>query len=149
MRNDARRRVLVIDDQPEVCARLQKVLQRSGYWVSTAWTGEDGLELLQKESVDLIIVDKNLPRMHGGEVILNARKLRPQLAVILMSASPEPFSIPPERFHGYLAKPFKSLKAVEEAVKQALEAADAARLGFGERFNQVFDGLVATAKKRL
>src|SRR5205814_9162177 len=114
------KRILVIDDQPEVCSLLKKVLEREGrYQVVTAFTGEDGLAALAKEPIDLMIVDKNLPRMHGGEVIVHARKKLPQLAVILITAFPEPFSLPPERLDGYLAKPFKNLKAIEDAVPAA------------------------------
>ena len=145
------KKVLVVDDQPEVCSLVQKVLERVGYVVKTAWTGEEALDLLKKEPVDCVIVDKNLPRMHGGEVIVQARKLLPNVAVILITAFPEPFSLPPERLDGYLAKPFKSLKTIEEAVAQALESSDAARRRFElrDRLNQVVADLKPGAKKRI
>jgi CheY-like chemotaxis protein len=145
------RRILVVDDAPEVLDLLKKVLGRAGYEVETAGTGEEGLELLQKQPVDLIIVDKNLPRMHGGEVITQARRILPQVAVILITAFPEPFSLPPERLDGYLAKPFKSLKAIEEAVTAALESSTAAkrRWELRDRLNQVVAELRPGTKKRL
>ena len=145
------KRILVIDDAPEVCSLVKKVLDRAGYAVITAGTGEEGLELLAKDPVDLIIVDKNLPRMHGGEVIVHARKKLPQVAVILITAFPEPFSLPPERLDGYLAKPFKSLKTIEEAVAQALESSDAARrrTALRDRLNQVVAELKPGPKKRI
>ncbi len=148
---EAPKKILIVDDQPEVCSLVQKVLQRVGYDVKTAWSGEDAVELLKKESVDLVIVDKNLPRMHGGEVIVQARKLHPNIAVILITAFPEPFSLPPERLDGYLAKPFKSLKTIEEAVAQALESSEAARRRFElrDRLNQVVAELKPGAKKRI
>ena len=145
------KRILIVDDQPEVCSLVQKVLERAGYEVLTAWTGEDALELMKQQPVDLLIVDKNLPRMHGGEVIVHARKLLPQVAVILITAFPEPFSLPPERLDGYLAKPFKSLKAIEEAVAQAIENGEAARRRFElrDRLNQVVAELKPGTKKRI
>jgi CheY-like chemotaxis protein len=146
------KRILVIDDQPEVCSLLKKVLEREArYQVLTAGTGEDGLAVLAKEPIDLMIVDKNLPRMHGGEVIVHARRKFPQLAVILITAFPEPFSLPPERLDGYLAKPFKNLKAIEDAVSAALESSEAARrrTALRERLNQVVAELKPGAKKRL
>jgi CheY-like chemotaxis protein len=145
------RRILVIDDEPEVCSLLRKVLERGGYQVQTSGTGEEGLELLAKEPVDLIIVDKNLPRMHGGEVIVQARKKQPEVAVILITAFPEPFSLPPERLDGYLAKPFKSLKAIEEAVAQAIESSEAAhrRHVLRDKLNQVVSELTPGAKRRV
>jgi two-component system response regulator YesN len=145
------RRILVVDDAPEVLDLLKKVLGRAGYEVETAGTGEEGLELLKQRPVDLVIVDKNLPRMHGGEVITQARRLLPQVAVILITAFPEPFSLPPERLDGYLAKPFKSLKAIEEAVAAALESSLAAkrRWELRDRLNQVVAELRPGTKKRL
>jgi two-component system response regulator YesN len=145
------RRILVVDDAPEVLDLLKKVLGRAGYEVETAGTGEEGLELLKLRPVDLIIVDKNLPRMHGGEVITQARRVLPQVAVILITAFPEPFSLPPERLDGYLAKPFKSLKAIEEAVAAALESSLAAkrRWELRDRLNQVVAELRPGTKKRL
>jgi CheY-like chemotaxis protein len=144
-------KILVIDDQVEVCELLRKVLARSGHQVVTAGSGEEGLELLENDPVDLLIVDKNLPRMHGGEVIVRARKLLPQIAVILITAFPEPFSLPPERLDGYLAKPFKSLKSIEEAVGAALEASSAARrrLELRGRLSQAVADLAPRAKKRI
>lgn len=145
------KRILVIDDQPEVCSLVQKVLQRAGYEVVTAGSGEDGLALLEHQPIDLIIVDKNLPRMHGGEVIVHARRKLPQIAVILITAFPEPFSLPPERLDGYLAKPFKSLKTIEDAVTAALESSDAARRRFElrDRLNAVVAELKPGPKKRI
>lgn len=147
----AGKRILVVDDQPEVCSLVRKVLERLSYEVLTAFTGEDALEVMKKEQIDLLIVDKNLPRMHGGEVIIHARKLQPNVAVILITAFPEPFSLPPERLDGYLAKPFKSLKTIEEAVAAALESSEAARRRFElrDRLNQVVAELKPGAKKRL
>jgi CheY-like chemotaxis protein len=146
------KRILVIDDQPEVCGLVKKVLERSPqYQVFTAHTGEDGLAVLDKQPIDLIIVDKNLPRMHGGEVIVHARKKLPQVAVILITAFPEPFSLPPERLDGYLAKPFKSLKTIEESVASALESSEAARrrTQLRDRLSQVVAELTPGAKKRI
>jgi CheY-like chemotaxis protein len=144
------RRVLVVDDQIEVCELVKKVLVRAGYLVDSAGTGEEALEMLAKQPVDVVIVDKNLPRMHGGEVITQARRLLPDLAVILITAFPEPFALPPERLDGYLAKPFKSLKAIEEAVAAALESSLAAkrRWELRDRLNQVVADLRPGAKKR-
>lgn len=123
---------------------------RAGYLVDSAGSGEEALERLKTQSVDVVIVDKNLPRMHGGEVITQARRLLPDVAVILITAFPEPFSLPPERLDGYLAKPFKSLKAIEEAVATALESSVSAkrRWELRDRLNQVVAELTPGAKKR-
>jgi CheY-like chemotaxis protein len=147
----AQKRILVVDDDPEICELLGKVLGRAGHEVVSAGTGEEAVELMKQQTVDLAIVDKNLPRMHGGEVIIQARRLQPHVAVILITAYPEPFSLPPERLDGYLAKPFKNLQAVEEAVAAALDSSEAARRRFElrDKLTQVVAELKPGAKKRL
>ncbi len=147
---NAAKRILVIDDDLEINELVGKVLIRAGYQVKTATNGEDGLALLDGFQPDLMIVDKNLPRMHGAEVIREARKRMPFVSVILITAFPEPFSLGQERLNGYLGKPFKSLKAIEDAVTQALDSADDIRRReeLKTRLSQVVAELTPGAKKR-
>ena len=144
------KRVLVIDDDVEINELVGKVLVRAGYQVKTAANGEEGLALLTEFPADLIIVDKNRPRMHGAEVIREARRRFPFIAVILITAFPEPFALGQERLNGYLGKPFKSLKAIEDAVIQALESAEEIKLRdeLKSRLSQVMADLAPGAKKR-
>ena len=144
------KRILVIDDDVEINELVAKVLVRAGYEVRAATTGEDGLVMLNTFPADLLIVDKNLPRMHGGEVIVQARRRFPFVAVILITAFPEPFALGPERLNGYLAKPFKSLKAIEEAVIAALDSAEDLRRReeLKVRLSQVVAELTPGPKKR-
>ena len=144
------KRILVIDDDIEINELVAKVLVRAGYDVRTTTTGEDGLAILDTFTADLMIVDKHLPRMHGGEVIVQARRRFPGVAVILITAFPEPFAMGPERLNGYLAKPFKSLKAIEEAVLAALDSAEDLRKReeLRVRLSQVVAELTPGPKKR-
>lgn len=115
-------RVLVIDDEPDVCELLGKVLARAGYDVVTAHTGEAGLQALDDGAIACLVVDKLLPHMGGLEVMAEARRRQPGLPVVLVTAHPEPFSLGDERPDAVLAKPFKNLAAVEDAVRAAIEA---------------------------
>lgn len=114
-------RILAVDDEEAVTLLLHRVLTRSGYAVMTAATGEEALALLEKDPVDLLLVDKSLPRMSGFEVISQARARHPDMAVAMITAHPEPFTAAQERLDGYLAKPFKNLAVIDEMVKNALE----------------------------
>lgn len=94
----------------------------------TASSGEEGLQILDKQGpVDLLIVDKNLPRMHGLEFVRRARTKLPRVPVIVITAAPEAMTGISERIEGYLAKPFRSLDALREAVAQAFERNRVAR----------------------
>lgn len=142
-------RVLVIDDEPDVRELIARVLIRAGHEVALAADGEAGLAQLDAFAADLLIVDKTLPRMHGGEVIARARQKLPHVAVMMITASSEPFSLGPERLDAYLAKPFRSLQAIEEAALSALEAAAGARkrIELKERLSQVVADLAPIRKK--
>lgn len=114
-------RIVVIDDEPAVCELIGKVLIRAGREVLIANTGEAGLELLAANEVHCLVVDKMLPQMNGLEVVAEVRRRWPKVAIVLVTAHPEPFNLDTERPEVVLAKPFKNLAAVEEAVREALE----------------------------
>ncbi len=61
-------KILVVDDQPINVQLLKRKLEREGIQVSTAYTGQDALELVQREKPDLILLDVMMPDMDGIEV---------------------------------------------------------------------------------
>lgn len=115
-------RIVVIDDEAEVCELIGKVLIRAGHEVLIAHTGEAGMALLENHEIHCLVVDKLLPQMGGLEVVAAVRRRWPSIAIVLVTAHPEPFNLDAERPEVVLAKPFKNLAAVEEAVREALEA---------------------------
>ena len=120
-------RIVVIDDEAEVCELIGKVLIRAGHEVLVAGSGEAGLVLLEAHEVHCLVVDKLLPKMNGLEVVSAVRRRWPAVAIVLVTAHPEPFNLDAERPEVVLAKPFKNLAAVEDAVREALETHAAAR----------------------
>lgn len=122
-------RVLIIDDDAEVCALLGRVLMRAGYDVVTATSGEAGLQVLVQGPVGCLVVDKLLPGLGGLEVMAEARRRQPGLPVVLVTAHPEPFALGDERPDAVLNKPFKDIATIEETVRAALEAKATGRLG--------------------
>jgi signal transduction histidine kinase/CheY-like chemotaxis protein len=75
--------VLVIDDDAAVRSLIVECLQILGYEVRQAEDGETGLRLLEERPPDLLMVDFIMPKLNGAEVIEYARKLVPDLPVIL------------------------------------------------------------------
>jgi len=79
--------VLVVDDSPTVRRMLEWTLKPSGFRILHAADGIHALEILRAETVDLAIVDLNMPRMDGIELIRSVRgdeKLK-QLPIILLT----------------------------------------------------------------
>ena len=84
-------RVLVVDDSVTVRKVVQAILSGSGYAVVASGDGQDALQLLERESVDLVLLDFVMPRMNGYQFCreLRAREGVRDLPVVLMSAKAE------------------------------------------------------------
>jgi len=78
--------ILIIDDEPHLPHQFARFLERRGYEVYTAANGEAGLEELQKNSIDLVLLDVRLPKMGGLEVLKQIRKTDQELPVIMLTA---------------------------------------------------------------
>src|ERR1051325_884774 len=60
--------LLVIDDDPSICEQLQRLFNSDGHKVSTVQSAERALQLLEKEDIDLVITDIQLPGLSGVEL---------------------------------------------------------------------------------
>ena len=78
-------RILIVDDDAVFCDIASKVLEASGFRVSTAEDGFEGLSLLQAGLPDAIICDLNMPRMSGFEFLSIVRRRFPQIPVVVIS----------------------------------------------------------------
>lgn len=62
-------RILCVDDEPSILAALKRVFRPLGYTLFTATSGQEGLALLEKEPVDLVISDMRMPGMDGAQFL--------------------------------------------------------------------------------
>jgi len=118
----AQQTVLVVDDDVAVHTIVSRVLEVGGYRVLTAANGDEAMVHAGRHPVDLLLVDKQMPGMNGFEVIEAVRRLRPDVAVVMMTAYPERLAIAGAELDGYLPKPFRGLKNISATVEQALAA---------------------------
>ena len=79
-------RILIVEDEKSLCESIAKGLRLDGYETDMAFDGEEALELILAESYDLIILDLNLPKMDGMEVLKNFRKEDNETSVLILSA---------------------------------------------------------------
>jgi len=89
--------VLCVDDEV-VGLQVRKILlERAGYRVLTASDGPSGLEVFSSEPVEAVVLDYSMPGMHGGEVAVRMRQVKPKIPILLLSAymglSPEVTSL--------------------------------------------------------
>ena len=82
-------KVLIIDDDPDICTLLERMLEPAGYATATAHDGEAGLEAGLDDGTDLVILDVWLPKIEGIAVLKSLHETRPGLPVIMLSGGSE------------------------------------------------------------
>ncbi len=82
-----RPRILLIDDEAINLEALQVLLRREGYTLETATTGEDGLELFDKHTFQLVISDLFLPGISGLDILKRVKERSPQTSFILITGN--------------------------------------------------------------
>ena len=101
--------ILVVDDDAGVRQTVCDVLQMAGHHTTEAASGSDAIDLITRESFDLVILDVNLPHTDGFTVLEKIRRRKPQLPIIMLTARDERSDV----VHGlklgaddYIRKPF-------------------------------------------
>ncbi|MEA3354577.1 MAG: response regulator [Campylobacterota bacterium] len=103
--------ILLIDDSKVVCAVIKNILQVKNYKVLTALNAKDGLDIIKDQDISLLILDMELPDMHGIELLGHLRKdqILNSFPVLILSASKNPADVRNALKNGssdYLRKPF-------------------------------------------
>jgi DNA-binding response OmpR family regulator len=102
-------KILVVDDEENVCQSVKKVLSRRGYEVSQALNVDSAVELMKEMSFDLVITDMMIPGTSGLELLQIVRDHYPELDVIMITGYASIESAVKATKHGaaaYLPKPF-------------------------------------------
>ena len=115
------RRVLVLDDDAAVLRLLERLLSTRGYQVVTTSSVPDAVTLLDAQSYDVVLADKNLPNVSGLELARAVRAQWPTTALVLMTAHPEASVLHSTPIDGYLAKPFRHIEEVPAMLESAIE----------------------------
>ena len=102
-------KILVVDDEPAIVRFLRTGLTGHGYTVLTAGTGRAALEILERDSPNLMVLDLGLPDMDGLDIIIQLRATRSMIPIIVLSSRGEERSKVEALELGaddYLVKPF-------------------------------------------
>ncbi|GAM07797.1 acetoacetate metabolism regulatory protein AtoC [Geobacter sp. OR-1] len=116
-------KILIIDDEPFIRENVERILGEDGYQVLAAADGTTASELVSAEEVDLVLLDLNLGKENGLDVLKELKKIEPELLVIVItgygSVESAVASLKLGAFH-YMKKPFKA-DALRVIVKLALQ----------------------------
>lgn len=109
------KRVLIIDDEEDLCMLVQSYLSKKNYEVATAYTLTDGFRKLETFSPDVLLLDNNLPDGMGWKEAGNIHRKFPNLNITLISAyhMPKDFIIEKNWCVNILEKPI-SLNDIEK-----------------------------------
>ncbi len=108
--------VLIVDDEETLLSMLKETFTSEGYECETATSAESALEHISNTPFDIMLTDISLPGMKGFELTVQAKKMRPEMAVIIMTGYIDDFSYDSAIEAGasdFIKKPFtlKELKA--------------------------------------
>ena len=90
--------ILVADDDKNTRRFIQAVLESENYTVFTAANGEEALEIMDSQHIDLVVLDIMMPKMDGYEFTEMLRKTDNDLPVLMISAK----QLPSDRYRGFL-----------------------------------------------
>ena len=117
------KKILVVDDEPDVLKILSLRLAKTGYEVISAIDGQGALDLARQMIPDLIILDVYLPDINGDDIakIMKEDKKLKDIPVILISATATSIAQRAKECgaNGYIAKPFES-EGLIDTVKKVL-----------------------------
>ncbi len=149
----AEARILVVDDEYLIRLTLQRNLEKEGYEVLLAETGEEAMVKLKEEAPDLILLDIKLPGMDGYGVIEEALKIDENFVPIMITAFDDVEKVVKAMRLGafdYITKPF-DFEKVHLSIQKALEASqlkrEVKRLRRETRSKFGFDSIVAVSKE--
>ena len=82
----ARQRILIVDDEENVLALCQTILEKRGYEVECASTAEEALDRLETELFDVVVTDLKMPGMSGLDLLTKGKALNPSMPFIMLTA---------------------------------------------------------------
>jgi two-component system response regulator HydG len=80
-----KKRVLIIDDDMDMCTLLSRFLTRNGYEIDVAYSGQKGIAKFEEQSFDAVLCDFRLGNMDGKEVMLAIKKIKPETIVLIIT----------------------------------------------------------------
>ncbi|BCG08410.1 MULTISPECIES: two-component system response regulator GlrR [Buttiauxella] len=123
-------RLLLVDDDPGLLKLLGMRLTSEGYTVSTAESGAEGLRLLGREKIDLVISDLRMDEMDGMALFAEIQKVYPGMPVIILTAHgsiPDAVAATQQGVFSFLTKPVDKdalYKAIDDALVHSVIAGD-------------------------
>ena len=82
-------KILVVDDEPDICSLLEEAFQEGGYFVRAFYDPLEALQAISAEPYQLLITDLHMPKIDGLELLRRSREMRPGLPCIVLTGAPD------------------------------------------------------------
>jgi len=144
--------ILVVDDEESIREGSERILTRMGYQVYKASRGSEGLEILARHPVSIVLLDLKMPGMDGMEVLAHIKQLNPEIMVIIITgyATLETaIEAMKQGAYDFIAKPFEpdQLRIVINRARERIRLTDATEKLAQERQRNLAD--LGTEKSRI
>jgi len=119
---EMKNRILIIDDERELCWAIEKSLQKDGYDVFSATDGLEGLNIFYEQKIDLVILDIKIGEINGLDILKQIRNVDPRVPVLVMtgySTIEMAMKALDREATAYLTKPLK-ISRLRETIKEML-----------------------------
>jgi two-component system chemotaxis sensor kinase CheA len=137
----AKQSILIVDDEFGLGEMLQEMLREAGFEVTLAINGRSALEILEEETVDLVLTDMMMPVVDGAELAAAMRNdhRHRDTPIIMMTSLPTSRPQPAGLFDGILRKPFTP-ELLLETIVRCLSTQDATDSERGPNGQEGSDG---------
>jgi len=116
-------RILVIDDEEEMCWALARAMRKEGYSVATVTDPRQGLEMFVRDGADTVLLDLVMPGMDGLAVLKQIRAIDKKVPVVMITghgSMENALNLMNAGATGYVTKPF-DVKDIREIIRRMLE----------------------------
>jgi len=116
-------RLLVVDDEPEICRVLMRIFTQAGVNTTCASDAQSALDFIASESPDVVVLDLQLPNVHGLSLVREIRATKPDVPVVVLTGHGEVRSAVRATRLGvfdYLTKPIDA-EEIGAVVERAIE----------------------------
>ena len=125
-----KKRVLIIDDDMDMCTLLSRFLSRNGYETEVAYSGQKGIAKFEEEHFDVVLCDYRLGNMDGKEVLMSVKKLKPETIVLIITGYSDiktAIDVIKQGAYDYITKPLipdEVLSVLNKALDQTAQPAE-------------------------
>jgi DNA-binding NtrC family response regulator len=122
---ESTKNIVVVDDEPSFRNILSSILQNEGYSVETASDGDEVIPLVGKKKIDLMLLDIQMKRVGGFEVLEYVKKNKPEIKVIMLTGFSELANAVKSKSMGaeaFISKPYDLIDLLD-TIKSVLASA--------------------------